>query len=591
MCGIAGYVGSQPAAPLIVECLERLQYRGYDSAGVAIRTNNQISIFRTAGPVAGLRPQIPNDLNAVIGVGHTRWATHGLATLENAHPLTSCDGALAVVHNGIIENHAEIREKLEIKGHRFRTGTDSEVIPHLIEEEMKVGKSFEEAFLALHSQLFGTFAIVAIHRDYPCLLITRRGSPLVVGVGDGEYFPASDIPSFLPHTSRVLYLHEEECFRVDLQGLHRFATGNGEVKAIDVPLTLADLNPSQVGKGDQDHFMIKEILEQAGGLEEILVQDRTPIESVANSLRTCRKALFVGAGTSYHSSLFAEYLALHLGIENVRAVVASEFGQFAPHLTPEDVVVLFSQSGETADSIAAARLARARGSTLIAFTNSPLSTLAHEVETVVPLFCGPEIAVAATKSYTAQLAAVTLALCCSVRESSKGIAIVLEAANSLYNLTSDTSRQLIKQFARDLGDSRDVYLLGRGFQSITARESALKLKEVAGVRAEAFFLGEMKHGPLSLIDDHSCVIIFFGEEDYLAAKTAASELSSRGAKIYGIGPKPLPASAFHIRTDDIGLGLAMAQIAPVQLLSYEIARLQNLNPDRPRNLAKSVTVA
>lgn len=591
MCGIAGYVGSRPASPLIIGCLERLQYRGYDSAGIAVLNGGHLSIARVAGPVEELRQRTSSYSDSAVGVGHTRWATNGLPTLENAHPLVSCDEAIAVVHNGIIENHAELRDALEKKGHRFRSQTDSEVIPHLIEERMKQGDSFQQAFLSLPAQLLGSFAIVAIHRDHPYLLVTRRGSPLVIGVGDGEYFPASDIPSFLPYTSRVMYLHEEDCLRVDLQGVHHLSAGQGEAGTLDPSFSVVDLNPGQLDKGGEDCFMIKEILEQAGVLDQILERGSSLIESLAESLQSCRRALFVGAGTSYHASLFAEYCAMSFGLENVRGVVPGEFGQFASHLTPNDLVVLVSQSGETADTITAGRLAKSRGSKLVTITNSPLSTLAHDADKVLPVNCGLEVAVAATKSYTAQLTLITLALSRAVGEPSKGISVVRDASNSLYNLTSDTQRKLVKQLAQDFGSSRDIFVLGRGFQNVTARESALKLKEVSGVRAEAFFLSEMKHGPLSLIDDDSRAIIFFGDAEYAAAKIAASELAVRGARIYTVGPQRVSESEFHIRTEDIGLGLPICQIAPIQLLSCELARLRGRDPDRPRNLAKSVTVA
>jgi glucosamine--fructose-6-phosphate aminotransferase (isomerizing) len=593
VCGIAGYVGSRPAAPIIVECLQRLQYRGYDSAGLAVRTAGGLAVLHVAGPVDGLEVRAPtsSDGGVGVGIGHTRWATHGLPIVENAHPLVSCDGAIAVVHNGIIENHAVLRHELEDEGHRFLSDTDSEVIPHLLERAMKRGESFQQAFLSLPAQLRGTFAIVAIQRDHSFVLITRRGSPLIVGVGDGEYFPASDIPSFLPFTSRVLYIRENDSLRVDVHGIHRLAGAENDVAILDTELSVVDLSPAQVDKGGLDHFMIKEILEQAGVLEHILSQDQGPISALADSLRSCRKALFVGAGTSYHSALYAESCAMRLGTDKVRGVAASEFDQFAAHVTHEDLVVLISQSGETADTIFAGRLAHSRGAKISAITNSPMSTLAHEGGAIVSLPCGQEVAVAATKSYTAQLAAIALALAGSARNASAGVRIVQDARNSLYNLTSESSRGLVDQIAADLRTTRDIYLLGKGLQNVTARESALKLKEVAGVRAEAFLLGEMKHGPLSLIEDGSRVILFYDDDDYQVAETAASELSARGAQICGIGTKPLPGSAFYIRTDDVGLALPICQIAPVQLLAYQLARVRNLDPDRPRNLAKSVTVA
>ena len=376
MCGIAGYVGFRFAAPIIADCLQRLQYRGYDSAGLAVRIAGQVVALRVAGPVDGIDLRALERFEATIGIGHTRWATHGLPSVRNAHPLSSCDEAIAVVHNGIIENHASLRSNLEIEGHKFRSDTDSEVIPHLLERGMERGDSFQQAFLSLPAQLRGTFAIVAIHRDHPFLLATRRGSPLIVGVGSGEYFPASDIPSFLPFTSRVLYIRENECLRIGIDGIHRLAGTDSNPDIIDAELSEVDLSPAQIGKGGQAHFMIKEILEQTDALERILAQDPAPITVLSDSLRSCRRALFVGAGTSFHSALYAEGCGLRHGTDKIRGVAASEFDVYATHVTPEDLVVLISQSGETYDTIFAGRLAKARGAKIFTITNSPLSTLA-----------------------------------------------------------------------------------------------------------------------------------------------------------------------------------------------------------------------
>jgi glucosamine--fructose-6-phosphate aminotransferase (isomerizing) len=543
-----------------------------------------------AGPVDGLATQLAVSEDATIGIGHTRWATHGAPSAINAHPIVSCDGSVAIVHNGTIENWQELKEGLVGVGHKFQTDTDSEVISHLIEEAVSQGETFTSAFCRLPTQLKGTFAIVAIHRDYPCLLLVRRGSPLVVGVGETGYFPASDIPSFLSYTSRVLYLKESDCVQVDASGVHRLQAGSVTSDLRELSSLEVDLGRLNYGKGGHEHFMIKEILEQAGVLEQALNLKNTRIAELARSLTLCRRAFFVGAGTSYHSSLYAERCAVALGNYKVRAVVASEFDQFAPDLRGDDLVVLLSQSGETADTLSAGRIAARMGAELATITNSALSTMAKEASIVVPMNCGLEIAVAATKSYTAQLAAIVLTLSQSAGKGEVGVRAVQEAANSLYNLTAPASRELIEQVATDLESCRDIFLLGKGLQYITAAESALKLKEVAGIRAEAFYLGEMKHGPLALIGPEAPVLIYYGGPDYQAATLAASELGSRGARVYGIGPAALPTSTFHIRTEDIGLGLPICQVAPTQLLSYELACLRDMDPDRPRNLAKSVTV-
>lgn len=590
MCGIAGYVGTAPAGPIVLDCLRRLQYRGYDSAGMALKLGDRLLVSRVAGPVDGLTDKLAGSGEAVIAVGHTRWATHGAPSAQNAHPIVSCDGSLAIVHNGTIENYRELKESLVQFGHKFLTDTDSEVISHLLEQAMAEGATFQSAFCGLPARLRGTFAIVAIHRDFPCLLLVRRGSPLVVGVGRDGYFPASDIPSFLTYTSRVLYLKEGDCLQVDTSGVHRLLSVSGGTDLTELSALEVDLGSLNYGKGGHEHFMIKEILEQASVLEQTLSLNTTRIAVLADALTRCRRAFFVGAGTSYHSALYAERCAVALGNYKVRAVISSEFDQFAPDLKQDDLVILLSQSGETADTVSVGRLAKGLGGEVATITNSPLSTMAKEATIVVPIQCGLEIAVAATKSYTAQLAAIVLTLSQSAGKGEVGVRAVRESSNSLYNLTAPVSRELIEQVAIDFEQCRDIFLLGKGLQYVTAAESALKLKEVAGIRAEAFYLGEMKHGPLALIEPDAPVIIYYGTSDYQLAGLAASELGSRGAKIYGIGPVALPNSTVHIRTEDIGLGLPICQVAPTQLLSYELACLRNLDPDRPRNLAKSVTV-
>ena len=590
VCGIAGYVGSASAGPIVLDCLRRLQYRGYDSAGLALKIGDQIVVSRVVGAVDGLATKLPESGDAAIGMGHTRWATHGAPSVRNAHPIISCDGSLAVVHNGTIENYGGLKETLAKSGHTFQTDTDSEVIAHLLEDAIAQGASFQSAFCGLPRQLKGTFAIVAMHKDCQSLLLVRRGSPLVVGIGRDGFFPASDIPSFLAYTTRVHYLKEDECVQVDASGVHRLLGSSGNDGMAELFGLEVDLGDLHYGKGEHKHFMIKEILEQAKVLEQTLDLNSTRIAELALSLGRCRRAFFVGAGTSYHSCLYAERCAVALGSHKVRGVVASEFDQFTPDLKQDDLVIMLSQSGETADTLSAGRLAKEQRAELATITNSPLSTMAQEASIVVPIQCGLEIAVAATKSYTAQLAAIVLALSQSVNKGVVGVRAVREASNSLYNLTAPISRELIEQIAVELEPYRDIFLMGKGFQYITAAESALKLKEVAGIRAEAFYLGEMKHGPLALIEQESPVMIFYGTHDCRAATLAASELGSRGARIYGIGPAPIAGSAFHIRTEDIGLGLPICQVAPTQLLSYELACLRNLDPDRPRNLAKSVTV-
>jgi glucosamine--fructose-6-phosphate aminotransferase (isomerizing) len=549
-----------------------------------------LSITKVAGGIGELRRVASVGSHANIGIGHTRWSTHGKPTVENAHPFLSCDGKIAAVHNGVIENHLELRKMLEDAGHRFTSETDSEVIPHIVEMEMEKGATLEQAFAKLPTMLKGSYAIVLIREGFEGQVAVRKQSPLVIGVGDREYFTSSDIPTFLPYTSKVIYLEENDTVKVDSSGVTRLNEGRAPAGKQSLAPVLVDLHPDSIRKAGFDYFMIKEILEQAEVLGAIIGQDASKIDSLVRDITTSKRVFVVGTGTSYNSSLYADRLSLLLGLNHLRSVVSSELEQFEKLLDEESLVILLSQSGETADTIMAARLAMERDAKLWAIVNSPLSTLGRMCEGVIPISCGPELAVAATKSYTAQLAIVTKVIHGCANQAREGDRILLDARSALYDLMSDASRAHVRRLAEELHEVNDVFLLGRGLQNVTARESALKLKEVGGMRAEAFYTGEMKHGPLALVREGTRAMFFYSPLDKKYAETAASELASRGARIYSFGVEPLNTSMWHIQTDDIGYGLPMIQVVPVQILSYEVAKLRNLNPDQPRNLAKSVTV-
>ncbi|MGI0156497.1 MAG: isomerizing glutamine--fructose-6-phosphate transaminase, partial [Thermoplasmata archaeon] len=396
---------------IVIECLKRLEYRGYDSCGIAVETGGKLFVRKSVGTIDAFREELAALApSGVIGVGHTRWATHGKVDLRNAHPHISCDGTIAAVHNGVIENAAVLRAELVEQGHTFLSDTDSEVVPHLLEEGVRNGQSFERAFLGLQERLRGTYAMLALQEgsDYVC--VTRKGSPLVVGVGDGEYFPASDIPSFLPITPRVVYLGEDECFVIHRDGMERLSLeGDRAVRRKTVPAPQSvSISPESISKGTFEHFMIKEILEQTGTLERIIQRAPVLIGDVMPVLRDARDIVFVGAGTSYHACLFGQYLFSAVARRHVDAYVSSDFENHAELLGPGSTVVALTQSGETLDTLEALHLAKDRGAQTIAVTNVELSSVARVSDHVIPLFSGPELAVAATKSYTAQLAIVTL---------------------------------------------------------------------------------------------------------------------------------------------------------------------------------------
>ena len=593
MCGIAGYVGPRSAAAILLDSLQRLEYRGYDSCGIAVQDGSHVFVRRSVSSIAEFREEVMGAAPVgTLGIAHTRWATHGRADLANAHPLVSCDGSILVVHNGALENAFELRDRLISQGHRFTSETDSETIPHLLEQSLADGRSMDEAVARLPEQLVGSYAIVALHAGGPELFVLRSGSPLVVGIGDGEYFPASDIPSFLPYAQRVVYLHENEPFAVGRGGLRRLsAPGTRGSPAASTPLPQpVSLNVESVSKGSFEHFMIKEIMEQVAAIARLTDAPPPSLADAAELMRAASSIKFVGAGTSYHAGLFGQFLMGTLLHTDSEACVSSEFEFRASTLRPGSVVVAMSQSGETADTLQAVRFARDRGARVVGLVNSEGSSLTRAADVVIPLRSGPELSVAATKSYTSQLVALSL-LVEHLSEDPKGVArTILQARDSLYELTSDSARSYMASLATSLSRHHHLLLIGRGGNYVTALEAALKIKEVAGLASQAFPGGEMKHGPLALVSEGSPVILFYDHSQIARAELAASELGTRGATIYTVGPQPLRSSTLHIRVNDAAVATPIAQIVPMQLLAYELAKLRQLDPDHPKNLAKSVTV-
>ena len=593
MCGIAGYVGPRPAAPILLDSLQRLEYRGYDSCGIAILGPNGVFVRRSVSPISEFREEVlGSHPEGTIGLAHTRWATHGRADLANAHPLASCDGEILVVHNGVLENGFELRDRLIAQGHRFTSETDSEAIPHLLEQGLRDGRTMDEAVAALPAQLVGSYAIVALRRAQEELYVLRNGSPLVVGVGTEEYFPASDIPSFLPYAQRVIYLHENDPYAVGRAGLRRLLGPDAtESSARPAPLPQpVSLNPESVSKGSFEHFMIKEIMEQVAAIARLTDLPLPSLTTAAELVRGAPSIMFVGAGSSYHASLFGQLMMGTVLGTNSEACVSSEFEFRAAVVRPGSVVIAMSQSGETADTLQAVRLAKERGARVVGLVNTEGSSLARAADVVVPLRSGLEISVAATKSYTSQLVALSLLIERLATDPTDVARMILQARDSLYELTSDSARRYVASLAQSLASHHQLLLVGRGGNYVTALEAALKIKEVAGLPSQAFPGGEMKHGPLALVSEGSPVLMFYDRGQLARAELAASELGTRGATIYSVGPQPLRASTLHIRVNDAGPATPIAQIVPMQLLAYELAKLRQLDPDHPRNLAKSVTV-
>jgi len=586
-------VGPRNAAATVLDCLSRLDYRGYDSCGITVLDGDSLFYRRRVGRIDKLRDETLNLAPlGHVAIGHTRWATHGGVDTRNAHPLMSCDGAISVVHNGTIENYDLLRSRLREQGHFFSSDTDSEVIPHLLEQGVREGKTFDQSFYELPRALHGSYAVLAVHRGCERIYAVRKDAALVVGIGSNELFPSSDIPSFLPLTPKTVYVDEGDCLVLDGNGIRTLERVDGELTLIpdNHPITTLSADEISISKDGFDHFMIKEILEQMHTIERECQLDLAGLQEAVKLLDGAEGIWLLGAGTSYHAGLFGEYLFQKFSKHRAWACVSSEFEFRDEFVTSHSAAIALSQSGETADTILAARAARERGARLIAITNVPQSRLAAMADVVIPLHSGREIAVAATKSYTSELAVLILLAHCFKADVSAGQRMLLLARDSILNITSDASRRHLLGIANELVGAKSIFLLGRGPHRITALEAGLKMKEVSRIHSEAFPSGEMKHGPLALIEEGTPVVLFYDQSSQPQSEIAGSEFHSRGARVYSVGPKPLQVSANHIKVADAGLATPIAHIVPMQILAYEVARIRNVDPDYPRNLAKSVTV-
>jgi len=601
MCGIVGYAGRGKALPFLMSGLRRLEYRGYDSAGVAVIDGGHLSIVRTSGRIADLEAKLDGtSVPGSVGIGHTRWATHGRPSDENAHPHHGCQGEIAVAHNGIIENHVELRAELLMKGHTFASETDTEVIAHLLEEEAE--RDLAEAVERVAARLRGSYAFAVVRAQDPDTIVaTRRLSPLVVGVGDGENYLASDIPALLERTRRVLVLEDGEVVTLKPDAVEIRRDGGRVHRDIsEVPWNLEEAE-----RGGFPHFMIKEILEQpkalratlAGRISEDL--DRVTLDFTLPSVPG--KVWLIGCGTSYHAGLVGRRLIEDLARIPAEAELASEFRYLNPLLGPGDLVVALSQSGETLDTIAAVRSIRERGATILAITNVVGSSIFREADFNLPTQAGPEIAVASSKAYTTQITALAL-LAVTLGRMAGTVDEANESswAREFWTLPEKaeivlSQRAELKAVARRLAGASDVFFVGRGLDHALAMEGQLKLKEISYIHAEALAAGELKHGTLALIEPGVPVVALLSQER-LATKTLSNlaEIKARGGWIFGIlaagvdGGGDLDGSVRLPKAPAILA--ALLEALPLQILAYETALERGTDIDKPRNLAKSVTV-
>jgi glucosamine--fructose-6-phosphate aminotransferase (isomerizing) len=606
MCGIIGIIGRNEVANFLVDGLKRLEYRGYDSAGVATLVDGQIERRRAEGKLEKLVERLKREpVTGRIGIAHTRWATHGVPNETNAHPIAT--DRVAVVHNGIIENFQALKDELTAKGYRFETQTDTEAVAILLTHELKQGLSPREAAAKVFPRLEGAFALTTLFAGEPDLLIcARRSSPLAIGFGDGEMFLGSDALALAPLTRKILYLEEGDWAVVTTAGATVYDRENREVQRT---IRETALSGALIGKGNYRHFMEKEIYEQPVVIGDTLMAHFHPttrtvhLPSLPFDLAAVPKITFVACGTAFHAGLIAKYWIERLARVPVDAEIASEFRYRQPAMTKGGLAVFVSQSGETLDTLAALRYAKEQGQHILAVVNQPESTVAREAGAVLATHAGPEIGVASTKAFTTQLAVLAcfaLAVARATgRLSAKDEATLSTALTEVPARANEVLQhhQTIQKIAAEVADARDVLYLGRGTSFPLALEGALKLKEISYIHAEGYAAGEMKHGPIALIDEKTPVIVL-APRDELFDKTCSNiqEVMARGGKAVMISDREglarFGGKLFHgIEVPSCHPFVApLLYSVPVQLLAYDVAVLKGTDVDQPRNLAKSVTV-
>ena len=612
MCGIVAYIGKKEAYPIVVKGLKRLEYRGYDSAGVAL-SNGNMRIFKKKGKVSDLEDSVGNqDTSGNIGMGHTRWATHGEPNDKNSHPHLSQSGDLAIIHNGIIENYATLKEGMIQRGHEFHSDTDTEVLAHLIEDVMEhTGLPLADAVMASLKQVVGAYAIVILSKNHPeHLIAARKGSPLVVGIGKdrGEFIFASDATPIVEYTNKVIYLNDGEVAIVDNQEL---TIKNIENVVQNPYIQELELNLEQLEKGGYPHFMLKEIYEQPksiydsyrGRFDAETGEFRMrSLEEYADRLKEIKRLILIGCGTSWHAGLVAEYLFEDLARVPVEVEYASEFRYRNPVLYADDLIVAISQSGETADSLAAMELAKHKGASVFGVCNVVGSSIPRMSHAGAYTHAGPEIGVASTKAFTAQVTVLALMALgmAKVRGTMKDKDIMnfmkeLEAIPAKVEKALKLNDQLV-ELSNKYKDAKNFLYLGRGYNFPVALEGALKLKEISYIHAEGYPAAEMKHGPIALIDEEMpVVVIATNSEHYEKVVSNIQEVKARKGKVIALvteGNRGLDSLVDHVIEvpETIESLSPLLNTIPLQLLSYHIAVMRGCNVDQPRNLAKSVTV-
>ncbi len=608
MCGIVGYVGARVATPLLVEGLKRLEYRGYDSAGIAVMNGKGVETRKAAGKISQLESVVlSSPVHGTLGIAHTRWATHGAPTTCNAHPHHSCDDAIAVVHNGIIENASTLRKLLEDRGHEFRSETDTEVLAHLIEEHFD--GSLETAVIDALRHVEGTYGIAVVSsRDPNKIVAARKGSPLLIGLGDGEHFVASDVSAILAHTRQVIYLDDGDVAVLCRDG-YRILDVNA-ASQIDRQVSRIDWDLDMIERGGFAHFMLKEIFEQPASVENtmrgrLLAEEGTAklggLNMTADDLLHIENIVITACGTSWHSALIAEHMIEECARVPVEVEYASEFRYRNPIVSDRTLCIVISQSGETADTLAAMREAQQRGARAIGIVNVVGSTIARESDGGVYIHAGPEIGVASTKAFTSQVMALAMFTLKLARLRSLSVLQGRNIVQAMHQLPQQIQQILdgapiIERIADEFKEATNFLYLGRGYNFPAALEGALKLKEISYIHAEGYPAAEMKHGPIALIDENMPVV-FIAPHDSVFDKICSNiqEVKARGGRVIALTSRDEPALAglldYEIRIPEtIDMFTPVLASVPLQLLAYYIAVKRGANVDQPLNLAKSVWV-
>jgi glucosamine--fructose-6-phosphate aminotransferase (isomerizing) len=586
MCGIIGIIStvdSKKLSEITASALKRLEYRGYDSVGVASLGRKGLEVRKAKGTVEEvISKKKITEMSGYIFLGHTRWATHGSPTDYNAHPHTDCSGKIAVIHNGTIKNFKELREELQSLGHVFKSETDTEVIPHLIEEFMKRGMDAYTAFKNAVKTIDGSYAILAIIQGEKRIFFAKKDNPLVIGLGEGENYIASDIPAFLPYTKRILILNDNELGYITAS--HVFIEDlNGNIIDVSKRIRIVDWDIETASKEGYPHFMLKEIHESPKAVRDTvssLLSDLELIEKVAEEIRNAERVIVVGAGTSYHAGLYFSLLLNRIGIYSI-PLIASEYYNIKGK--KGDFVIAISQSGETIDVLQAIRKLKGEGGRIASITNVIESAIARESEYKIYMRAGPEIGVAATKTFTAQLVSLLVIYSVLTKENLKKFE---KADEEVYNALGLES--YAKKIGKELSKARNIYYLGRGLSLPLAMEGALKVKEVAYVHAEAYPAGESKHGPIALVEKGFPVVFINDGEMPELLKNNIMEMKARGAKTYVISINKRVGEGNEVYIESMIPPLSIAPI--IQLIAYYASIAKGINPDKPRNLAKTVTV-